>query len=304
MQDVRLSLIIATYNRGAKLCVTLDSLLEQTLPQSLWEVVVVDNNSTDDTAARFASYMAAHPNLNARMVRESRQGVSSARNRGIKESRGEFIAVIDDDETVVPEFLEQYYDLFTDRPDVSAAGGRILPRFESRPPGWMSPYTERAIAGTVDLGDRIGEFPEGKFFGGGNHGFRRSVVERYGGYDPALGRTGAVLLAGEEKEFYMRIRKGGERVEYLPGAVIYHIINPERLTRSYFERLCRNIGRSERLRTRSVSGWKYALRLLAEAVKWGGAVVIGCGYLFSGRPEKGLYLLIMRRQITVGLLGR
>lgn len=300
---IELSLIIATYNRGERLCVTLDSLEGQTLPPQRWEVIVVNNNSADDTAERFAAWSAAHPQVDARMVHEPRQGVSSARNRGIEESRGEYIVVIDDDEVVVPEFLEQYYDLFKERPEITAAGGRILPRFESRPPRWMSKYTERAIAGTLDLGDEVADFPEGKFFGGGNHGFRRSVAERYGGYDPALGRTGAALLAGEEKEFYLRIRKGGERVVYLPDAVIYHLINPERLTRSYFARLCRNLGRSERLRTLSVSKSKYGGRLAVEAVKWCGAAVIACGYTLAGRPSRGGYLLLMRWQITRGLLG-
>lgn len=155
MPEKRLSLVIATYNRGAKLCTTLDSLLVQTLPQEQWEVVVVNNNSTDDTAARFADYVVAHPQLDARMVLETEQGVSAARNRGIAESRGEYIVVIDDDERVVPEFLERYYSLFESHPEVGAAGGRILPGFESVPPRWMSKYTERTIAGTLDLGDRM-----------------------------------------------------------------------------------------------------------------------------------------------------
>lgn len=304
MESKKLSLIIATYNRGERLLVTLDSLLVQTLATELWEVVVVNNNSTDATESLFASYVAAHPDFNARMVREERQGVSAARNRGIAESNGECIVVIDDDEVVVPSFLEVYYRLFELDHTVSAAGGRILPRFESTPPMWMSKYTERAIAGTVDLGAHVIDFPEGKFFGGGNHGFRRAIIEQYGGYDPALGRTGSVLLAGEEKDFYIRLKAGGERVVYLPDAVIYHLINPERLTRDYFTRLCLNIGRSERLRTRAFSRVAYAKRLFLEAVKWGGATALSCGYLLSLQPSKASYLMIMRWQITSGLLGK
>lgn len=167
----------------------------------------------------------------------------------------------------------------------------------------MSKYTERTIAGTLDLGDRMREFPEGKFFGGGNHGYRRAVVGRYGGYDTSLGRTGGVLLAGEEKEFYGRLRAGGERIVYLPDAVIYHLVEPERLTRGYFVKLCRNIGRSERRRTRTASRTAFAGRLAAEAVKWAGASVLALGFLLQGTPAKGGYLLIMRWQITAGLLG-
>lgn len=304
MESKKISLIIATYNRGERLLITLDSLLMQTLSPALWEVVVVNNNSTDATESLFASYRAAHPDFDARMVREERQGVSAARNRGIAESRGAYVVVIDDDEVVVPSFLEEYYRLFESDQTVSAAGGCILPRFESTPPAWMSTYSERAIAGTVDLGARVIDFPEGKFFGGGNHGFRRVVIEQYGGYDPALGRTGSVLLAGEEKDFYIRLKGGGERIVYLPDAVIYHLINPERLTRDYFTRLCRNIGRSERLRTRALSGAAYAKRLFMEAVKWGGATVLSCGYLLLLHPSKAHYLIIMRWQITAGLLGK
>ncbi len=163
MQEKKLSLVIATYNRGAKLAVTLDSLLAQTLPQELWEVVVVNNNSTDDTAERFAAYAAAHPELDVRMVRETEQGVSAARNRGIAESRGEYIVVIDDDERVVPGFLACYYELFESRPGAVAAGGRILPGFESLPPRWgsSSGAGTTATAGRPSPGTAVTMLPSG-----------------------------------------------------------------------------------------------------------------------------------------------
>ena len=263
----------------------------------------MDNNSTDDTASRFASWAGEHPEIDARMVHETIQGVSAARNRGIEESCGRYIVVIDDDEIVAPGFLEEYYRLFSEHADVAAAGGRILPAFEDGMPRWMSKYTERAIAGTLDLGGVVCDFPYGTFFGGGNHGYRRSIVERYGGYDTSLGRTGGVLLAGEEKEFYQRLHEGGERIVYLPDAVIYHLVGRDRLTRGYFTQLCRNLGRSERRRTLSMSKSRYLKRLILEVVKWGGASVLAAGYCCSGHPAKGGYLLLMRWHITAGLLG-
>lgn len=298
-----LSLIITTYNRGSKLWTTLNSLICQTLRHDIWELVVVDNNSTDDTASRFALWAGEHPEIDARMVHETIQGVSAARNRGIEESCGRYIVVIDDDEIVAPGFLEEYYRLFSEHADVAAAGGRILPDFEDGTPRWMSKYTERAIVGTLDLGGAVCDFPDGAFFGGGNHGYRRSVVERYGGYDTSLGRTGGVLLAGEEKEFYKRIHAGGERIVYLPDAVIYHLVGRDRLTRDYFTRLCRNLGRSERRRTLSMSKGRYLQRLAAEVIKWGGASVLAVGYCCGGHPSRGGYLLLMRWHITAGLLG-
>ena len=303
MAGKELSLIIATYNRGSKLWTTLNSLICQTLRHDIWELVVVDNNSTDDTASRFAFWAGEHPEIVDVKVPGIIQGYPAARNRGIEESCGRYIVVIDDDEIVAPGFLEEYYRLFSEHADVAAAGGRILPDFEDGTPRWMSKYTERAIAGTLDLGGAVCDFPDGAFFGGGNHGYRRSVVERYGGYDTSLGRTGGVLLAGEEKEFYKRIHAGGERIVYLPDAVIYHLVGRDRLTRDSFMRLCRYLGRIERRCTLSVSNGRYFQRLSVEGIIWGGASVLAVGYCCGGHPSRGGYLLLMRWHITAGLLG-
>ena len=96
----RLSLIVATYNRAEQLLTTLRSVAAQTAPAAEWECVVVDNNSTDDTAARFEEFRTAHPELPLRRVSETRQGLSWARNRGIAETTGDIVAIIDDGATV------------------------------------------------------------------------------------------------------------------------------------------------------------------------------------------------------------
>ena len=102
----RLSLIVATYNRAEQLLTTLRSVAAQTAPTAEWECVVVDNNSTDDTAARFEEFLSAHPGLPLRRVSETRQGLSWARNRGIAETTGDIVAIIDDGATVKRFFRE------------------------------------------------------------------------------------------------------------------------------------------------------------------------------------------------------
>jgi glycosyltransferase involved in cell wall biosynthesis len=304
MSHIKLSLIIATYNRAERLERALGSLSAQTLPAELWEVVVVNNNSSDDTLVRFARFVAAHPELNAHIFTETRQGVSHARNRAIIESRGEYIAVIDDDETVNAGFLKEYYDFFEAYPHAAAAGGRIRPQYEVAPPKWLSPRTIRPIVGTIDLGDKIIPFSHGRFFGGGNMGLRRTAIDKYGVFDPALGRTGTSLMAGEEKELFYRLKDAGEQIYYLPNAIINHIIPPERLTREYFTRLCSLIGRSERVRTLNRSRVAYCKRLFMECIKWGGAMALALGYLLRLQSAKSQYLIIMRWNITKGLLVR
>lgn len=301
--NIKLSVVIATYNRAATLIATLEALTAQTLPAPLWETVVVDNNSPDDTREAAERFAAEHPRFSIKVVTETAQGVSHARNRGIRESAGDYIVIIDDDEETVPRFLEEYCNLFESMPEVMAAGGRIIPKYESAPPRWLSPRTERPIAGTVDFGKKIRPIPEGKFFGGGNHGVRLVMFERYGMYNTELGRTGKDLLAGEEKELYARFKAAGAPMYYLPEAIIYHNIEPERLTPEYFKRLCLRIGRSERVRTLGISRAAYCKRLLAEAVKWCGALALAAGYTLKLQPSKGKYLLVMRARITRGLLS-
>lgn len=300
----RISIIVATYNRSGLLAGTLDSLCAMSLDKRDWEAIVVNNNSTDDTERVFKDYLDAHPDAgNIRMVFEARQGLSHARNRGISESRGEIIAVIDDDELVNGEFAGAYLDFFYSRPDAAAAGGKITPMYMSEKPRWISRYTEIPIAGTLDLGDRVREFPRGKNPFGGNMALRRTTLERTGLFDPAYGRTGQELLAGEEKELFLRIRQASGKVYWVPGPEIFHIIDGDRLTRAYFERLNYMGGVSERRRTLSRSRTAYLSRLASEAVKWMASLVLATGFCLSGETAKARYLLIMRRSITRGLFG-
>ncbi|MBQ8864338.1 MAG: glycosyltransferase family 2 protein [Rikenellaceae bacterium] len=295
---IKLSIVIATYNRAADLVRTLESLTEQTYPAEQWECVAVDNNSKDDTRARFEEFRAAHPALNLRMVGESNQGLSWARNRGIAESRGEIIAIIDDDETVNPDFVRGYIELFESHPEVSAAGGRVVPYYINGRPRWMSRYTERPIAGTLDLGAAIKPFVKG-YPAGGNMAMRRSDIEVLGVFSTSLGRTGSNPLGGEEKEIMQRFADAGRQIYYTPVPVIYHYIPDSKLTDEYFSRLCRMCGVSERVM--SESRGRLGRAKFAELLKWGATIVIAFGYLLSGNLPKASKLVELRLNVTRGL---
>lgn len=300
---IRISIIIATYNRGRSLVRTLGSVIRQSLDAEAWECIVVDNNSSDDTQELFAAFIAEHPEFNLRIVHETAQGLSHARNRGIAESVGEYIAIIDDDEEVNTDFARAYLDFFDSHPDAVAGGGKITPLYEFEPPKWLSPIAERPIAGTLDMGAEIVLFKGERYPGGGNMALRRSAVEKFGAFNPDLGRTGKKLLAGEEKDLFHRLRAGDGKIYYVPGAQILHIIPHSRLTHEYFARATRMVGVSERIRTRNISRWTYFKRLVIEAVKWCGTVIYAFGYLLRLQPAKAGGLFSLRRNITLGLLG-
>lgn len=295
---IRITLVIPTYNRAAQLVAALESVVRQDLPCGEWECVVVDNNSPDDTLARFAQFAALHRNRNLRIVTEPRQGVSYARNRGLAEAQGVYIACIDDDERVNEGFLRAYVDFFDAHPDAVVAGGRIIAEYVTGRPAWMSNYVEMPIANPMDFGKEVRPFPAGRVPGGGNMAFRRGTAESVGGFDPALGRVGRVLIGGEENDLFERLMRSGQTIWYVPSAVMWHIIPPEKLTESYFRRLCYNVGVSQHVR--AVIHGRYPKAVLLEAMKWVATLLLA----LTMAPRKSRWLLRMRREISRGLLGR
>lgn len=290
-----LSLIIATYNRSRQLLVTLDSVAAQNAPAEEWECVVVDNNSSDDTSQVVSDFAARHPHLNIRCVVERAQGLSHARNCGIANSMGEYIAIIDDDERIVPDFISAYIDLFDTHPEAASAGGVIVAEYETGRPRWISRYTERPIANPMNFGLSVREFPKGHIPGGGNMAVRRTIIERYGGFDTSLGRSGTSLAGGEESDLFERLAAAGERCFYTPRAVMYHIIPPQKLTRDYFVRLSYNTGLSQR--RRAVLHHRLMRLRIMEIFKWFATLLL----CLVHRPSQSRYLLLMRYHISRGI---
>ena len=299
---LRLSLIIATYNRSASLIRALESVVEQNAPAHEWECIVVNNNSSDDTQESFEKFAAAHTECNLRMVSEARQGLSFARNRGIRESQGEYIAIIDDDERISPDFISAYISLFDSTPDAVAAGGPIVAEYPSGRPRWMSHFTERPVANTMYFGDKVRLFPGGRIPGGGNMAIRRESVRRYGVFDTSLGYVGESLVGGEESDLFERLRIADAKYYYVPKAVMYHIIPSEKLTKEYLSRLSYNVGVSQ---LRRAKYYRRQGRVRAiELFKWAVTIILALWFIITLQWSKARYLLMMRHNITRGLYSK
>lgn len=292
---IRLSLVIATYNRAEQLMTTLRSVAEQSHPATEWECVVVDNNSKDDTRHRVERFGKEHPTLQLRYVFEQEQGLSHARNAGIVASRGDVVAFIDDDERITADFVGAYIDFFAEHPEAMAAGGKIVAEYPTGRPKWMSRYTEQPIANPMDFGTEIRAFPAGRIPGGGNMAMPGRLFDEVGLFNTSLGRTGKQLTGGEESELFERIADKGYRWYYVPRAVMYHIIPAEKLTENYFERLALNTGRSQRMRA-EVRG-RVAGLYVREVMKWVATLLL----CLVHRPAKSRYLIKLRYHISRGI---
>jgi GT2 family glycosyltransferase len=177
------------------------------------------------------------------LVDEPQQGLSYARNRGIVESKGQFVVFIDDDETINEGFVSAYIDLFNNH-RAFVGSGKLKVCYDSGRPKWMSYYTEKMIANPFDLGGEITTVTSKVTPTGGNMAFNRELFNLYGGFDTDLGRRGKALYGGEENDLFARLRRAGELLYFVPNAAIYHHIPDSKLTDDYFDRLSYNVGLS------------------------------------------------------------
>ena len=252
------TIAICTRNRARALERTLRSLATLSIPPSLeWEVLVVDNGSGDDTGSILASLSDALP---LRIITETRIGLSHARNRAIAESRGDYIVWIDDDVLVEPGWLRAYHDAFRAWPDAAFFGGPIVPAFEGTPPRWLTlalPHVDNAYAAR-DLGNAPAPLTRDTLPFGANFAVRAEEQRRYP-FDPALGRRGNALSAGEEWAVLEAMLAGGASGRWVPGARLQHVISAERQTVRYLRRYYVGNGMSL-ARTRAAAGEPTLLR--------------------------------------------
>lgn len=299
-----ISVIICTYNRAKYIYGVLESIAKGDYPAGKYEIVLVDNNCTDNTKAEVERFCNNYPDVSLHYFVESNQGLSYARNRGISESQGDLLVYVDDDAFVNDHYLSNYAELFARRKDIDAAGGPIIPHYEGgAEPLWMTYHLKRLLTGYLNFGDAERDFPGENYPGGGNAAYRRRVFDIVGKYNVELGRKGGNLGGGEEKDIFGKMKSAGMHFVYTPGSILYHSIPQYKLEEDYFNRVTCGIGESERRRTLAISKSEYAKRLFKEAVKWGGTLVLWVIYLIRLKPACGNMLVRFRWNVSRKLLG-
>jgi cellulose synthase/poly-beta-1,6-N-acetylglucosamine synthase-like glycosyltransferase len=230
---VDVSVVISTYNRAARLPRALQSLLAQEAEGVRFEVIVVDNNSTDDT--REVVRMWEGRDARVRYVFEARQGVSHGRNAGIAEARAPVIAFTDDDICVGADWVAGVHRAFLDHPETGFVGGRVVPEWSAPPPAWLTAEHWAPLA-LIDYGDE--PFPVGPerpiCLLSANLALRRDALHRMGGFSPALQRVKDGIGSMEDAELQHRL--AGVKGMYVPSLRAVAPVEPERATRAYHRR--------------------------------------------------------------------
>ena len=202
MNKPTLTVIVCTYNRANFLKLCLESVTAQMSKNQLFDVIIVDNNSSDNTAEVARVFAERHESIT--YLFEPKQGLSHARNRGYEAAKTEIIAYLDDDATASASWVEAILNAFaTVKPPPLAVGGLIVPWYEAAPPTWFTDDFE-----TRSWGNHAQFLPKTKArygFAGGNLAFSKAVLAQFGGFSTAHGMVGGKLRMGEETELFHRI---------------------------------------------------------------------------------------------------
>jgi glycosyltransferase involved in cell wall biosynthesis len=241
MATCQLSVVVSTYNRADRLPPALASLLCQT-GDIAYEVIVVDNNSSDGTSDVIAGIAASDSRV--RHVFEPRQGLSHGRNAGIARARASIVAFTDDDVRVAPDWVAQIRKTFDEHRDVGYVGGRVLPHWLRTPPAWLTTAHWAPLA-LQDYGDEemvVG--PDRAIcLVGASLAFRRQVFDRVGLFAPALGRIKDGIGSTEDHDLQLRAWRAGLRGLYTPAIVSTADVTPDRMVKAYHRRWHRGHGR-------------------------------------------------------------
>lgn len=232
--SIKVSAVICTLNRADYLRKALQSLVDQTLNVNHYEILVIDNCSTDGTKQIVTEEFSHVPNL--RYCYEAKLGLSQARNTGWKQAQGEYIAYLDDDAVASAQWLEKILESFTAvTPQPGVVGGKVEPIWEAERPAWLSDKF-LAYLSLIDLSDHPRFLNSNEILVGANIAFPKLLLENLGGFAAKLGRTGNSLLSCEEVALIEQIAERGLQRFYHPDASVGHHVHASRISANWFRK--------------------------------------------------------------------
>lgn len=304
MKVPKISVIICSYNRQDYIINAIDSLYNQTIPRSDYEVLVIDNNSRDNTVQVVQAYQEMHKDLNFFFTVETMQGASWARNTGAREAHSPWLVFMDDDAIAEPDFLERILLFFSTHPEADGLGGRIIPRYIPAKPKWISHHVA-SLVGNFDYSKEVKIFDDGRYPLESNMVVSKKDFELIQGFNTELpGVKGTLRIGGEGKDFFYRLMSLGKKIWYDPSVIVHHVVEVKKLTPEYMYRVASGIGRGEMVRTRQQGGLAYFKKTMEYFYKLAGSIVLGIIYALKGNPAQTWPVIRYRIDALKGLLGK
>ena len=235
MDNYKVSVVVCSYNRARILKHCLQSLVEQDAAKNLYEVIVVDNNSNDNTFEVAQGFV--QNNINFRVYIENKQGLSYARNLGFKEARANHVAYLDDDAKAYRNYVNRMICVIDDF-DFDAFGGRYVPWYLSPKPKWFLDEYGSNVYKLKNIG-----LLEDDFIDGGVSVFKKKVLEFLGGFSTGLGMRGKKISYGEETNLQIKMRKIGFKIGFDPDLVVEHLVDNYKYDIFWFLKSAYAIGR-------------------------------------------------------------
>lgn len=279
----------------------MESIVLQTLHKQEFEILFINNNSTDHTEFICQQFIQDYPDFPIRYLTETKQGLSYARNRGIKEAQGKYITFADDDAILAPDFLEKVCNFLDKHPDIAEVGGPIYLKYLGSIPSWENPYMNSLLGYFHPSSDSYFMKKKNKKYPrGSNMTFRTDIFSVCGDFNVALGRIKRMLMGGEEKDIAFRILDAGKKIAYIPEAIVYHLVPEARTTAAFIREQGIGIGTSEQIRSKA--NQEYPKRLFMEAVKWAATFILWFRYTLTFKFSKANMLIRYRYWISQGLI--
>ena len=296
----KITLVICTYNRDRYLPEALNSVKLQTLDRRWFQLIIVDNFSTDNTAAISDKFIKENPQLNVRYCFEKNKGLSFARNRGIHEAAAPLISYVDDDAILSPDFLKEMVLFFDKHPDAVGAGGKVIPKYENgKEPVWMNKYLN-GFVGKLNYGNEVLLFDKHmKYPAGCNMTYKKEVLEKAGGFNNEL------KFRSDDKYIFQKVKKISDKIYYVPNAWLFHYIDTYRLNIENFKTLFLKTGNEEKKRLLSEKNRPGVIKKFFEfSFKAAASLLLFLLFSLKGKYIKGKYIVLSQWCTLSGFLQK
>lgn len=296
---VLVSIVICTYNRSLYLPECLKHLILQDANPEFFEIIIVNNNSTDKTEEISNDFIVQNPEYTIIYSVEKKSGLSNARNKGIEMANGKLIAFIDDDGFARKNYITQLLKLVNDNlySEYIAFGGKVEPVYnEGKKPIWLSKYIDGVVS-RVDLGNKIIPFKK-KYPAGCNMVFRKEFFEEYGGFNADL------HTRGDDKFVFDKLKRNNLSILYLPMLYVEHFIDDYRIEKSFIVRLSKIIGQSEQIRLKNETFLIKTLKLVEYLFKFFASLILAFSFVLKNQLSKAKYIILVRWYVIIGYFNK